>query len=149
MIQHMRGAEALPVTRLFRGVRFSLGLVHASPAIGRELGRVTGRDDMRTGSGDEVSVVLAMSMLEHGRPTPVPDRESALRKALGMQGDGAQLVVEMAGQGRTFGEVAPLLSALRGVPTTERWTRELYHQALDCMEGLAGEMMAAQQAQDV
>jgi hypothetical protein len=36
----LRGAEALPVTRVARGVRYALGLLRAGRSIGRELSRV-------------------------------------------------------------------------------------------------------------
>jgi hypothetical protein len=36
----LRGAEALPVTRLWRGLRYSAGLLVAAPRVGRILGRL-------------------------------------------------------------------------------------------------------------
>ena len=33
----LRGAEALPVTRLYRGTRYALGLLRVAPSIGRDL----------------------------------------------------------------------------------------------------------------
>lgn len=33
----LRGAEALPITRLYRGTRYALGLVRAAPRIGRDV----------------------------------------------------------------------------------------------------------------
>jgi hypothetical protein len=37
----LRGAEALPVTRLYRGTRYGLGLLRAAPSIGRDLSTST------------------------------------------------------------------------------------------------------------
>jgi len=40
----LRGAEALPVTRLYRGTRYGLGLLWAAPSIGRDISGITIQD---------------------------------------------------------------------------------------------------------
>ncbi len=37
----LRGAQSLPVTRLYRGTRYALGLLRAAPSIGRDLSKTT------------------------------------------------------------------------------------------------------------
>ena len=58
----LTGAKGLPVTRLARGIRFALGLLRSSRAIGRELSRSTG----------EHREAVEPPKPEHPAPTPVP-----------------------------------------------------------------------------
>jgi hypothetical protein len=39
----LRGAEALPITRLYRGIRYAFGLLRAAPSIGRDLSTSTAK----------------------------------------------------------------------------------------------------------